>query len=93
MGDFFHRLAQEWRAREQYLEDHNEHPLFDTPKGCDFRIEYDDLMVRLNEFVRKVEDAAGSKEPFDLTFKETIEDENRTFAVELEAWQHTFADV
>lgn len=89
MGEFLHRLAEELRTREQYLEDHNDHPVFDR-KDHDFRAEYEQLLHRLRSFTKKLEHETAKEGDMDLSFADEIEAEGKKLTVQVEAWRQTF---
>ncbi|MFC7049818.1 hypothetical protein [Emcibacter nanhaiensis] len=86
MSTFLHKLAEGLRAREKFLEDHSEHPVFDTEEGGKFKAEYEDLMAELKKFSGKVEKLAGEGKDYDEHFEREIEDEHKHLSVKIDAW-------
>lgn len=92
MSDFLHRLAGDLRAREKFLEDHNDHPVFDSTEGNTLRADYEDLLDRVKALAGRVETARSKGEPYDESLRETLHDAERTLTVEIEAWSSGLKD-
>ncbi len=86
MSTFMHKLAEGLRTREQYLEDHSEHPVFETDTGQDIKSEYNDLVADLKAFSDRV--AALEKEgvDFDEHFERDINKELEHLSVKIDTW-------
>ena len=91
MTEFLHTLAQELRSREQYLEDHNDHPVFDNDTGERLRRDFEALVARVKDFARVVEEAHMRGDDIDLHFKEKIADESQKIKVEISTWRKTLS--
>ncbi|VAW01989.1 hypothetical protein MNBD_ALPHA01-1821 [hydrothermal vent metagenome] len=86
MTSFMHKLAEGLRTREQYLEEHSEHPIFETEEGDIFKEQYDDLVTELKEFSNRVGDLAAAGEDFDERFEREISDSNEHLSIKIDAW-------
>ncbi len=86
MTSFIHKLAEGLRTREQYLEEHSEHPIFETEEGDLFKEQYDDLVTELREFSTRIGDLAKSGEDFDEHFERKISNENEHLSIKIDAW-------
>ncbi len=86
MTSFMHKLAEGLRTREQYLEEHSEHPIFEVEDGNNFKEQYDALVKELKEFSSRIDDLAAAGEDFDEHFKRKIKDENEQLSIRIDAW-------
>ncbi len=86
MTSFMHKLAEGLRTREQYLEEHSEHPIFETEEGDIFKEQYDGLVAELKEFSNRIGDLAKSGEDFDEHFEREISDSNEHLSIKIDAW-------
>lgn len=86
MTSFMHKLVEELRTREQYLEEHSANPIFDNDESGEFRREYDKLMAELKDFNARVRAAKERGEDFDKHFEKEIQDEHHEFKVKVESW-------
>ncbi|MFC4347639.1 hypothetical protein ACFO5Q_07245 [Kordiimonas lipolytica] len=86
MTGFMHKLAEELRAREQYLEEHSEHPIFDNDENGAYKQEYDKLVSELKAFSDRIEQAQEKGEDFDEKFEREIKDEHNHLKVKVESW-------
>ncbi len=92
MTSFLHKLAEGLRAREQYLEDHTDHPVFEADRGEDFKDAYDDLLAEVKEFSRRVRDLAEAGEDYDEHFERKISDEHHKLSVKIDSWVKSIKD-
>jgi predicted nucleic acid-binding Zn-ribbon protein len=81
-----HRLVEELRAREQYLEEHSEHPIFDNDESGEYKRDYDKLVAELKAFNDRVVKAQEKGESFDEHFEREIKDEHNHLKVKVESW-------
>ncbi|SDD64757.1 hypothetical protein [Kordiimonas lacus] len=86
MTTFMHRLVEELRAREQYLEEHSEHPIFDNDESGEYKRDYDKLVAELKAFNDRVVKAQEKGETFDEHFEREIKDEHNHLKVKVESW-------
>lgn len=86
MTRFMHKLAEGLRTREQYLEEHSEHPIFETEVGSRFKTEYNDLVEELKSLCDRIEALAASREGFDENFEREISDEHQRLSVKVDTW-------
>jgi hypothetical protein len=86
MSNFLHKLVEELRTREQYLEDHSTHPVFDTDEGDTFRREYDKLKAELDCFNERVQKARDADEDYDEHFEREIKDQHRHLSLKIDTW-------
>ncbi|VAV86534.1 hypothetical protein MNBD_ALPHA02-2281 [hydrothermal vent metagenome] len=86
MSNFMHKLAESLRAREQYLEDHSAHPVFENKDENAFALEYEALKDELKAFSDLVKKLADRGQAFDETFERKIESEHEQLSVKIEAW-------
>ncbi|WP_417317220.1 hypothetical protein [Emcibacter sp.] len=86
MSTFLHKLAEGLRAREKFLEDHSEHPVFDAEDGGTFKAEYEELVAQLKDFSGRVEKLADEGKEYDEHFKRDIEDEHQHLSIKIDAW-------
>ncbi|WP_286831465.1 MULTISPECIES: hypothetical protein [Kordiimonas] len=86
MTTFMHRLVEELRAREQYLEEHSEHPIFDNDESGEYKRDYDKLVAELKAFNDRVVKAQEKGESFDEHFEREIKDEHNHLKVKVESW-------
>ncbi|NOZ65949.1 MAG: hypothetical protein GXP00_05550 [Alphaproteobacteria bacterium] len=86
MSNFMHKLAEGLRAREQYLEDHSAHPVFENKDENAFALKYEALKDELKAFSDLVKKLADRGEAFDETFERKIESEHEQLSVRIEAW-------
>jgi hypothetical protein len=89
MSEFMHKLAEALRVREQYLEDHSEHPVFESESGGGFKRSYDLLVSEIKAFSDLIEKFAATGEEFDEHFERKINDENEQLSVKIDAWSKT----
>lgn len=90
MSKFMHKLAEALRAREQYLEDHSAHPVFESEKESNFKRDYDILVSELKTFSDLVTKFSGTGEDYDEHFERKINDEHKQLSVKIDAWVKTF---
>lgn len=90
MSKFMHKLAEGLRTREQYLEEHNAHPIFDTEAGSRFKTEYDDLIGELKSLSSRIETLVATGENYDEHFEREISDENQKLFVKIDSWAKNF---
>ena len=81
-----HKLAEGLRTREQYLEDHSEHPVFETDRGHDIKSEYNDLVADLKAFSERVETLEKEGVDFDEHFERDINKELEHLSVKIDTW-------
>ncbi|WP_321393550.1 hypothetical protein [Emcibacter sp.] len=86
MSTFLHKLAEGLRAREKFLEDHSEHPVFDSEDGDTFKAEYEELVAQLKDFSGRVEKLADEGKDYDEHFQRDIEDEHQHLSIKIDAW-------
>ena len=86
MSKFLHKLAEGLRAREQYLEEHSAHPIFDTEQGSPFKEDYDALLDEVKDFSTHVADLAASGEDYDEHFEREISDKNEHLSIKIDTW-------
>ncbi|MBL4801299.1 MAG: hypothetical protein JKY45_05345 [Emcibacter sp.] len=86
MTSFMHKLAEGLRTREQYLEDHSDHPVFEAEEGNGFKQQYDDLVTECKEFSGRVEKLAAAGKEYDEHFERQICDEDRKISIKIDAW-------
>ena len=86
MSDFMHKLAESLRVREQYLEDHSSHPVFNSKEGKGFREDYEALVAEVKEFSDRVRGLAAAGKEYDEHFTREISDENDHLSVKIDAW-------
>lgn len=86
MTSFMHKLAESLRTREQYLEDHSSHPVFDAEKVSHFKSDYDELVTKVKEFSSRLDKLAASGEDYDEHFERKISDEHERLSVKIDAW-------
>jgi len=89
MTEFMHKLAEGLRAREQYLEDHSEHPVFQTEEGDIYKKRYDKLVAEWKEFTGRIDKLAAAGEDYDEHFEQNIQDEQRKLSLKIDAWAKT----
>jgi len=90
MSTFMHKLVEELRAREQYLEEHSDNPIFDNDESGEYKRDYDKLVAELKSFNERVEKAQEKGEPFEEHFEREIEDEHNHLKVKVESWSKKF---
>ncbi|TNE65865.1 MAG: hypothetical protein EP335_04695 [Alphaproteobacteria bacterium] len=89
MSEFLHRLAEELRVREQYLEDHSSHPAFaDDPESHAAR-EYDRLVAELKAFVAEVDKAREAGKDFAKHFEKDLKEKGRLIQLRIDSWAKT----
>ena len=86
MSQFIHRLAEGLRTREQFLEDHSEHPVFEADGGQDIKSEYNALVSDLKAFSERVSVLEKKGEGFDEHFEREISDELEHLSVKIDTW-------
>lgn len=86
MTSFLHKLVEELRTREQYLEDHSAHPVFDTDESGAFKQEYDKLKAELDSFNQRVQKASDAGDDFDEHFEREIKGEHQLLSVKIDTW-------
>ena len=74
------------RSREKLLEDHSEHPVFDSAEGASLKAEYDELVKEVQAFSRKIEKAQDKGGDFDEHFEREVGDEHNRISVKIDAW-------
>lgn len=89
MNEFMHNLVENLRVREQYLEDHSAHPVFESAKGSDLKNDYDILVSEIKSFSDLIEKYAAKGEEFDEHFERKIGDETEKLSVKIDAWATT----
>ncbi len=89
MSDFMHRLVEALRTREQYLEDHSEHPVFESEEGSNFKRDYDVLVSELKAFSDLVGKFNETGEDYDEHFERKIGDVHEQLSVKIDAWAKT----
>lgn len=87
MGEFLHALAQELRTREQFLEDHNQHPSFELTDHDGWRRDFTALVARIKEFARVIEEVEQQGQDIDLSMREELENENKRISVQVDFWK------
>lgn len=94
MVGFMHKLAEGLRVREQYLEDHSDHPLFETEADEDgtFKTKYDELIAEWREFTERVNEMMASGEDYDEHFQRKIQDEQKKLSLKVDAWKKKLED-
>ena len=65
MTTFMHKLVEELRAREQYLEEHSDNPIFDNDESGEYKQEYDKLVAELKGFNDRIKKAEEKGEDFE----------------------------
>jgi len=85
MSDFMHRLAEELRVREKFLEDHSSTPAF-ADSDDDKRLEYDRLINDLRAFMDQITEARDSGKDFDVHFERELKDKAEKMQVRIDAW-------
>lgn len=86
MSKFMHKLVEALRTREQYLEDHSTHPLFEREEGRAVKRDYDVLVSELKAFSDLVGKFAGTGEDYDEHFERKISDEHKHLSIKIDAW-------
>lgn len=86
MTSFLHRLAEGLRTREQYLEEHSEHPIFEKEDGDKFKREYDDLVNELRDFSSRIKSLTEKGEDYDEHFERKISNENEQISIKIDSW-------
>ncbi|GHF12088.1 hypothetical protein GCM10017044_02480 [Kordiimonas sediminis] len=86
MTDFLHALAEGLRTKEKLLEDHNDHPAFDSPEGASFKQEYDDLLQQVKELNDRIDAARREGKDYDEHFERTINDDTQKISVAIDSW-------
>ena len=86
MTGFLHELAQGLRGREQMLEGHAHHPIFDTKQGVPLRTEYDGLVKDVRAFSAKVTKAQNKGKDYDEHFEHEIKGDHEKLVVKIDAW-------
>lgn len=86
MTSFLHKLVEELRTREQYLEDHSAHPVFDADESGAFKKEYDKLKAELESFNERVQKASEAGDDFEDHFEREIKDEHQQLSVKIDTW-------
>ncbi len=89
MSKFMHKLVEALRTREQYLEDHSAHPVFESEEGSDFKREYDILVAELKAFSDLVGKFADTGKDFDEHFERKINGEHEQLSIKIDAWAKT----
>ena len=89
MSKFMHKLVEALRTREQYLEDHSAHPVFESAVGNDFKREYDVLVSELKTFFDLIEKFAETGEDYDEHFERKINDQHKQLSIKIDAWAKT----
>jgi len=87
MTRFMHKLAEGLRTREQYLEEHSDHPIFETDEGSVHKREYDDLVSELKDFSARVEKLTATGKNYDEHFEHEINHELESLSVKIDAWK------
>jgi len=88
MTTFMHKLAEGLRTREQYLEEHSDHPIFETEEGDLFKRDYDKLIAEIKEFSTRVDQLVAEGKDFDEHFEREISDENQNLFLKIDQWAH-----
>ncbi|MCJ9428788.1 hypothetical protein [Kordiimonas marina] len=88
MSEFLHRLAEELRVREKFMEDHSTTPAFQQG-GQESRLEFDRLLNDLKAFVEQVTKARDSGKDFDVHFEREIKERAEKMQMRIEAWSKT----
>ncbi len=86
MISFMHKLAEGLRSREQYLEDHSVHPIFDGEDGDSIKEEYLNLLSDLKEFSERVDQLTAVGKEYDEHFIRNIKNEHEKLSVRIDAW-------
>ncbi|PCI46748.1 MAG: hypothetical protein COB49_08070 [Alphaproteobacteria bacterium] len=86
MSKFMHKLVEALRSREQYLEDHSTHPVFESAEGSDFKQDYENLVSELKEFSGRIKSLAETGEDYDEHFERKINDENEHLSIKIDTW-------
>jgi len=86
MGQFMHKLAEALRTREKYMEDHSDHPVFETDEGNDFKAEYDDLVSELKDLNGRIDKLIAEGKDYDEHFEREIKDEHQKLTVKIDSW-------
>lgn len=92
MTNFLHKLAEGLRAREQYLEDHTDHPVFEADRGSEFKDQYDALVAEVKTFTERLEELAAAGKDYDEHFERKISDEHHNLSVKIDSWVKNFKD-
>lgn len=92
MTSFLHKLVEELRTREQYLEDHSAHPVFDTDEGSSFKQEYDKLKAELDDFNARLRKAREAGVEFDEHFEREITGEHQQLSLKIDSWSKKLTD-
>ncbi len=86
MSTFLHKVAEGLRAREKFLEDHDNHPAFDQEQGQSFREEYETLLADIRAFDERIKTLHTAKQDFDEHFEKEIKDTNEKISVKIDTW-------
>lgn len=86
MTQFMHKLAEGLRTREQFLEDHSDHPVFKSDNGQDFENDYNALVADLKAFSERVESLKKEGVDFDEHFERQVSDELEQLSVKIDTW-------
>ncbi|WP_417448932.1 hypothetical protein [Kordiimonas sp.] len=86
MSKYLHKLAEALRSREKLLEDHSEHPAFESESGDELKAEYDNLIEEVQAFSKKLEAARAKGADFDEHYEREINDEHDKISVKIDAW-------
>lgn len=86
MSNFMHKLAEGLRVREQYLEDHSSHPVFDAKDANSFREEYEVLVTEVRDFSARLQRLAATGQDYDEHFIREIRDRNDHLSIKIDAW-------
>lgn len=86
MSEFLHKMAEGLRTREKFLEDHDEHPVFNLDDGKHFRQEYEALLADVRAFGDRIKTLRSAKQDFDEHFEKEIKDANEKIFVEIDTW-------
>ena len=86
MSGFLHSLAEGLRTREKFLEDHSDHPVFDTDAGTDFKKEYEALVEEVQSFGERVRALHKTGEDYDEHFEKEISDADQQISVKIDSW-------
>ncbi len=86
MTSFMHKLAEGLRSREQYLEDHSVHPIFNGEDGDSIKEEYLNLLSELKDFSERVDRLTAIGKEYDEHFIRNIKNEHENLSIRIDAW-------
>ena len=92
MTSFMHELAQGLRTREQYLEEHSKHPIFEKEESGSLRQDYDALVSDLKAFYDRIDKLMASGEDYDEHFEREIKTEHERLSLKIDTWEKKLPD-